>query len=124
VHGLERLTATGETVGTPAYMAPELFTGGGAPIDHRIDIYALGVIAFEALAGVPPFDARHPGRLVFAIARGDARRLDEDHEVSPTVANVVHRAMSIDPAQRYGTMEELARAFADAVNPRRAEGGP
>lgn len=108
--GLERLTATGELAGTPAYMAPELLTGKGA-IDARIDIYALGVVAYEALSGSAPFTEKNPGKLLFRIAAGDALPLDARVDVAPEVAQVVHRAMHQDPEQRFFTMVELERAW-------------
>lgn len=69
VHGLDRLTRTGEVIGTPTYMAPELLTGDGE-LDARLDVYALGVLLYEALAGSPPFTERNPGRLLYQIALG------------------------------------------------------
>jgi serine/threonine-protein kinase len=117
VHGLERLTATGETIGTPVYMAPELLTGA-APIDEGIDVYALGVILFEALAGALPFDDRHPGKLVFAITSSEVPRLDAEHGIAPAVSEVVHRALDRDRARRYADVVSLANAFAAAANER------
>jgi len=52
-HGAGKLTATGQIVGTPLYMAPE--QAQGDPIDHRVDLFALGVIVYQMLAGRPPF---------------------------------------------------------------------
>ena len=70
IEGLERLTRTGELTGTPVYMAPELLTGSGE-IDARIDVYAVGVVAYLALAGKLPFSTqRHPGALMFDIVMG------------------------------------------------------
>jgi eukaryotic-like serine/threonine-protein kinase len=115
VHGLERLTRTGEVLGTPAYMAPELLTGEGA-IDLRIDIYALGVILFEALAGRLPFDERNPGRLLFRIVAGDAPNLAELRpEVDPEVVRVVQRAMAPRAGERPGAVAALGQDFARAV---------
>jgi eukaryotic-like serine/threonine-protein kinase len=60
--GNARLTATGIALGTPAYMSPEQFLSDGADVDTRADIYALGAMLYELLAGVLPFDpARYPG---------------------------------------------------------------
>ncbi len=72
VEGLDRLTRTGELAGTPVYMAPELFTGeGGREPDARLDLYALGVLAYQTLSGALPFDTRkHPGQLMFDVAMG------------------------------------------------------
>jgi serine/threonine protein kinase len=60
--GSARLTATGIALGTPAYMSPEQFLSDGADVDTRADIYALGAMLYELLAGVLPFDpAKHSG---------------------------------------------------------------
>jgi serine/threonine-protein kinase len=56
--GASEITRAGLTLGTPAYMAPEQVTGG--PIDHRADVYAFGVLAYEILAGEPPFNQHEP----------------------------------------------------------------
>jgi serine/threonine-protein kinase len=75
IEGLERLTRTGELTGTPAYMAPELLTGA-TELDARIDLYALGVVMFEALTGKLPFAAkRHPGAMMMDIVMGKSASL-------------------------------------------------
>lgn len=114
VVGLERLTATGELAGTPVYMAPELLTGQGT-IGNGIDIYALGVIAYEALAGAPPFQERKPGQLLFQIVSGDALPLRTRADVPEVVAAVVEQAMHADPAQRHQSAEELERAWKECL---------
>jgi serine/threonine-protein kinase len=91
-----RLTATGMALGTPAYMAPEQAVGDAAT-DHRADLYALGVVAYEALAGVHPFGARSPQALVAAHlteppAPLDARRAD----APPPLAALVMRLLAKD----------------------------
>lgn len=111
VHGLERLTRTGEVVGTPTYMAPELLTGQGA-IDARIDVYAMGVVLYEALVGRPPFVERNPGKLMFRIATGDVDPLSEARpDLASALVNLVERAMAPKPAARYGTAAALSQAL-------------
>jgi eukaryotic-like serine/threonine-protein kinase len=115
VHGLDRLTRTGEVIGTPGYMAPELLTGEGTP-DGRIDGYALGVILYEAISGKQPFTERNPGRLMFEIVMGRATPLDEAApEAGERVARVVERAMAKGRDERFETPADLARAFAEAA---------
>jgi serine/threonine-protein kinase len=117
IEGLERLTRTGELTGTPAYMAPELLTGRGE-IDHRIDLYALGVIAYEALAGKLPFATnRHPGALMMDIVTGKAAPLTELRpDVHPAIAQAIARAMApkreLRPADAGQLWVELRAAFA------------
>ena len=115
VHGLERLTRTGEVIGTPAYMAPELLTGDGAP-DGRIDTYALGVIAYEALSGRLPFTERNPGKLMFDVVTGKSEPLRRVAAwVSEALEQVVRHAMASQVAERYTDPSELAQAFRMAV---------
>ncbi|NOY90347.1 MAG: serine/threonine protein kinase [Deltaproteobacteria bacterium] len=117
VHGLERLTRTGEVVGTPIYMAPELLTGQGA-IDSRMDVYAMGVVLYEALVGCPPFVERNPGRLMFRIATGKVDPLAEALPDLPSaVCRVVERAMAPKAQERFATAGELAEAFHCSVFP-------
>lgn len=115
VLGLERLTQTGELIGTPAYMAPELFTGKGE-LDERIDTYAFGVMLYQCLAGRPPFENKIPGKLMMEIVMGKAPPLrDAAPSVPEDVAAVVMQAMSRDRADRFGNAEALARAFLSAA---------
>jgi serine/threonine-protein kinase len=119
VLGLERLTRTGELIGTPAYMAPELLTGKGE-LDERIDTYALGVLLYQCVAGRPPFEAKVPGRLMMDIVMGSAPLLRElAPTVSEDVAAVVMQAMSRQREGRFANAEALARAFASASDPTR-----
>ncbi|MGD8317129.1 MAG: serine/threonine-protein kinase [Myxococcales bacterium] len=108
--GLDRLTATGELSGTPAYMAPELITGQ-TTLDQRIDVYGLSVLLYEALSGKPAFHDRHVGRLVMKIDAGDCLPLDAVTDVPRAVADVVARAMHRDPDRRYQDMADLRAAW-------------
>ena len=115
VHGLERLTRTGEVIGTPAYMPPELLTGEGVP-DGRVDIYALGVVLYEALAGRMPFTERNPGKLMFDIVMGKATLLAELRpDVSEAVREVIAQAMAPKRDQRQQAPDDLLDAYRRAV---------
>ncbi|MEC7523221.1 MAG: serine/threonine-protein kinase [Myxococcota bacterium] len=115
VLGLERLTRTGELIGTPAYMAPELLTGKGEP-DARIDTYAMGVILYQCLAGRVPFEGKVPGKLMMDIVMGDHPPLAELAPGLPEdVPLVVSQAMSRQPGRRFGSAIALARAFRAAA---------
>ncbi len=116
VVGLERLTQTGELIGTPAYMAPELLTGKGE-LDERIDTYALGVILYQCLAGRPPFVSEMPGKLMMDIVMGQMPPLTElAPHVSADVSAVVTQAMSRQRQGRFDTAQALARAYVFAVH--------
>ena len=106
--GLDRLTTTGELAGTPMYMAPELLKGSRT-IDARIDIYALGIIAYEALSGRSPFSQSNPGRLLFAITRGDVQPLSEGVSVPFEIEEDIYKAMHIDPEKRFQNGLDFAK---------------
>ncbi len=72
----ERLTMTGMALGTPAYMSPEQFISDGTDVDTRADIYALGAVLYELLAGVLPFDPANFSGMAALLAQhvtNDAR---------------------------------------------------
>jgi len=105
------LTAAGELVGTPKYLAPEQVSGG--PATPATDVYAVGVVLFEMLTGTPPFDRSTPVATALAHredAPPDVRTLRSD--VPPRVAAVVTTALQKDPADRYHSAAEMQRALA------------
>lgn len=112
IEGLERLTRTGELTGTPAYMAPELLTGQGT-VDGRVDLYALGVVLYEALSGKLPFMTRkHPGALMMDIVGGKSAPLGSLRpDLSETTIDVVSRAMAAKLADRPTDALALGRAL-------------
>ena len=119
--GNMRLTRTGAVVGTPYYMSPEQIRGSHT-LDKRADIYAFGVIMYEALTGQVPFHAETYGALVLEIATGTPRAPDEIVPTLPAeLSRVVLRAMSRDINARYPSMESLVAAlepFASSNPPR------
>lgn len=108
--GLDRLTATGEVSGTPAYMAPEVLTGK-TDVDQRIDVYGLGVLLYEALSAKKPFHDSHLGRLMMKIDAGDCLPIDAVAEVPAALARVIERAMHRNKDDRYGQMADLKAAW-------------
>jgi len=115
VAGLDRLTKTGEVIGTPAYMAPELLTGESEP-DGRVDTYGLGIVLYEALSGAQPFAEKNAGKLMYDIVMGKKIPLsDAAPDVPDAVVAVVDKAMASKRDERYARPSELAAAFRAAV---------
>jgi tRNA A-37 threonylcarbamoyl transferase component Bud32 len=108
----DTLTQTGTVLGTAAYLSPEQARGDS--VDARSDIYSLGCVLFEMVAGRPPFTGDSPVSLAF-------RHVNEDPQppsvyrpgVPPQLEAVVMRALEKDPGQRYQSAEEFRRALAD-----------
>ncbi len=105
------LTGLGFTVGTPEYMSPEQ-ASGEHDIDGRSDIYALGTVLFEALAGEPPFSAATPQGLMakrFTSPVPDLRIVRPG--VPEALENAIRRSLSLTPADRFQTAAEFAGAL-------------
>ena len=101
--------AAGSFAGTPEYAAPEQAQGGA---DRRSDIYALGVILFQMLAGRRPFTAREPRALL--QQHRDVPPPPLPAAIPPAIRQIVARCLAKDPADRYQTADELVQALADA----------
>jgi serine/threonine-protein kinase len=105
------LTSAGVSLGTPAYMAPEQAVGDVAT-DHRADLYALGVVAYEVLAGSHPFGVRSPQALVAAhLSETPAPLVARRPDVPHSLANVVMQLLAKDPADRPQTAGEVLRTL-------------
>lgn len=101
------LTRTTDVFGTPVYMSPEQLRNA-KHVDHRADIYALGVIIYEALAGEPPFVASNLTDLVLKIALEDPPPLEaRRRDVPPELARIIERALSKKRTKRQQSAHEL-----------------
>jgi serine/threonine protein kinase len=110
VHADETLTGTGELLGSPSYLAPERIEGQQA--GPASDLYAVGVLLYEALCGRKPFEGDDPFALATAIRDGEfeppATVLPD---ADPEIVAVIERAMRLDPAERYESAEAMAAAL-------------
>src|SRR5213595_94660 len=120
------LTATGVAIGTPHYMSPEQ-AAGDREIDGRSDIYSLGVVAYQMLAGELPFQAPTvPGILMKHITERPPLITDRRPEVPEDLGACVMRSLEKDPEDRWPTADALRRALearsATMYKPRRSSG--
>ena len=109
--GDERLTETGMSLGTPAYMSPEQATAERT-VDGRSDIYSLGIVLYEMLAGETPFAAPTAQQMLARRMLEQPRPLRQVRETVPEgVAQAAARALAKAPADRFATAAEFARAL-------------
>jgi tRNA A-37 threonylcarbamoyl transferase component Bud32 len=114
------LTGTGVGVGTPAYMSPE--QGQGKGVDHRTDVYSLGVVLFEMLTGRIPHEAETP---LAIILKRVTEPLPLPRTLNPRIPEAVERvilkALAREPADRFDSAGEMAEALKQAVSEGAAE---
>jgi len=124
----DRLTTAGLVMGTPAYMAPEQSTGRA--VDHRSDLFSLGLVMYEMLAGMLPFDGA-PVHLARQNAMTTPPRINERNPnitVDPRLELIIFKLMAKDPEGRYGDAQEVVAAIDrlygdDGETPRRPGSG-
>lgn len=108
-----QLTGTGATIGTPDYMSPE--QAQGEPASTTSDVYALGIVLYEMLAGELPFTADSPVAVLLKhLQAHPPLLLDKAPMLPPAVESVIARALAKDPQRRYATAGQLAEALAQA----------
>ncbi len=108
-HGEASLTGTGQMVGTPRYMSPEQALAKRVPIDHRTDVYSLGVTLYELLTLRPAFACEDRQELLRQIAFEEPPRLRRlERAVPAELEIIVLKAMEKRPQDRYATAQELA----------------
>ena len=107
ISGATGMTATSMSVGTPGYMSPE--QGQGEPVDHRTDIYALGVMVFEMATGHPPYTSGDPFSLMLAhITKPIPSSKEFNPQLPPDFDTIIQRAIAKNPADRYESAMVLA----------------
>ena len=117
------LTSIGISLGTPAYMAPEQAAADPA-IDHRADIYSLGVVAYEMLSGKTPFTGSPQAVLTAQIASAPEPLLAVKPDIPPAVAQIVMKCLEKEPANRFQSADELLQAIESLVTPAVPPAGP
>ncbi|MBA3497429.1 MAG: protein kinase, partial [Gemmatimonadales bacterium] len=111
------LTETGISVGTPAYMSPEQ-AAGERDLDARTDVYALGTVLYEMLAGEPPYTGPTAAALAAKRLMGEVPRVRLTRPSVPEhLERALLRALAPLPADRFGTMAEFARSLSDPGAP-------
>ena len=111
----ERLTGTGMGLGTPGYMAPEQLAGE-RDVDARADIYAMGVVAYEMLAGHPPFPGLSAAKLLIAhMTETPESVATYAAGTPPQLTHLVMRCLEKDPANRWQAVDELIPLLQDLV---------
>jgi len=117
--GRQALTAAGIALGTPAFMSPE--QARGKPVDHRVDIYSVGLSLYVALTGVSPFERDAPNESLMALLTEEVPPPSMlEPGIPPDLEKVVLRAMAREPDERFARVEELHAAlapFATAPSP-------
>jgi serine/threonine-protein kinase len=110
-----RITVLGHPVGTPAYMAPEQVRGN-MPVDARSDVYALGVVLYQMLAGRRPFPGQVYSALMVEIATTDPPQLTSlQPSVPPELGAIVHKAMAREIEQRFPDVSSFIQALEELI---------
>jgi serine/threonine-protein kinase len=110
----ERLTQTGVSIGTPEYMSPE--QARGEEVDHRSDVYALGIVVYQMLTGRVPFQATTPLAVLYKQIHEPLPALSSVRPGLPlSLDRVLDQALAKEPEERYGSAGALAEAFNGAT---------
>ena len=115
--GQSNLTSIGVALGTPTYMSPEQATADPMT-DHRTDIYALGVLGYELLAGRPPFSGTNPQQVLAAHVTDTPVPISRHRaNIPPSLASLIMRCLEKKPADRFQTAEEVREQLEMAGTP-------
>jgi formylglycine-generating enzyme required for sulfatase activity len=121
-----RLTRAGMMVGTPHYIAPEVWMGEAS--SYRSDVYSAGVLFYELCSGKLPFPQMEMEDLKLAVLAGGAAPLREEAQLPPRLAEVIHQCLSSEPEERFASAQELLEALesvhADGRRLKLPEGNP
>jgi len=120
-----RLTWTGTTMGTIAYMSPE--QARGEEVDHRTDIWSLAVVLYEMLAGQLPFKGENDQSMIYSILSHEPESITKIRKDLPSgLERVIYKALAKNPCVRYQIMEDFLddlKAIAEGLKPLRAKAG-
>lgn len=106
----KKLTSTGEFVGTPGYLSPEVCLG--KPIDQRSDIFSLGIVMFEMLSGRTPFSDESPLGLMLEVVKAEIPDIQQlNGEVDAQTAAILARMVAKEPEQRFQSCHDLVAAL-------------
>ena len=104
--GRTRLTMPGGVSGTPLYMAPEQASGG--EIDARTDLYALGVLLYELVAGRPPFTGDDPNAIIYQHVNNSPESLTRSNAAVPTeLERLIMKLLSKEKGERYSSADDV-----------------
>lgn len=104
--GMQHYTKTGSTVGTLTYMSPEQIQS--KDIDARSDLFSLGIVLYEMLTGIHPFEAEYKQALIFKILNEDPKPPSSIHEgISPELEDLIVRCLQKDPEKRYHSASDI-----------------
>ncbi len=107
LRGVSKLTKTGSTIGTIAYMSPEQVQG--IETDHRTDIFSLGVLLYELLTGELPFKGGHEAAVMYEIVNVEPAPLSSVKEgIDPELQRIIMKCLEKDRDERYQTVKEVA----------------
>jgi len=108
--GDTQLTKTGYVIGSPKYMAPEQILG--KKVDERADVYALGVMLYETVTGVPPYSRGDHMSVMYQHVQGKARVAQElNPALPPGLSDLIMKSMAVDKTKRFQSMDEFRGAL-------------
>ncbi|MEO8002428.1 MAG: serine/threonine-protein kinase, partial [Arenimonas sp.] len=107
----KKLTATGDVVGTPGYLSPEVCLGN--PVDARSDLFALGIVLYEMLSGQIPFNDPSPLKLMLSVVESevpDIRKLNQS--IDPETVEILNKLLAKSPDDRFQSADLLLQSIA------------